>query len=119
MTVLQTNVSVHGWTINTSPGHFARPKSFVPERWLKSTPPEFASDQFNASQPFTLGPRNCIGKTLAYTEMRLIIARLTWNFDISLPVEGQSAMAWSSQKTYVLVEKKPFEIRVRDARAAR
>ena len=45
--------------------------------------------------------------------MRLILARLLWNFDIAVPHEGQKVMSWASQKTYVLVEKKPFEIRLK------
>lgn len=29
-----------------------------------------------------MGPRNCIGKNLAYAEMRLVLARVIYNFDI-------------------------------------
>lgn len=109
----QTNVSVHQWTLANSPECFVRPTSFVPERWLSPEAPEFASDRRSASQPFSLGPRSCIGKNLAYAEMRLILARLLWNFDIAVPNEGQKVMSWASQKTYVLVEKQPFEIRLK------
>ena len=100
------------WTINTSSGHYVRPTSFLPERWLKPTPAEFASDQLNAAQPSSLGPRSCIGKNLALAEVRLILGRLVWNFDISVPVEGKRVMAWSTLRTFFLVEKKPLEVQL-------
>ena len=34
-------------------------------------------------QNFSFGPRNCIGKYLAWAEMRLVLARMVWTFDIS------------------------------------
>ena len=62
----------------------------------------FYADQRGASQPFSIGPRNCLGKALAYNEMRVLIARVLWNFDLELCNES---MAWSSQVTYTLWEK--------------
>jgi len=53
-------------------------------------------------QPFSYGPRNCIGRALAYNEMRLILARVLWNFDMELCKESQD---WATQKTFVLWEK--------------
>lgn len=38
-------------------------------------------------QPFSFGPRNCLGKNLARAEMRLIMAKLLWRFDLEL-VQG-------------------------------
>ncbi|EXJ87189.1 hypothetical protein A1O3_04148 [Capronia epimyces CBS 606.96] len=40
--------------------NYKNPDSFVPERWLKD--PDYADDDLSASQPFSFGPRNCIGK---------------------------------------------------------
>jgi cytochrome P450 len=42
----------------------------------------------DASQPFSYGPRNCIGRNLAYVEMKLIIARLVWTFDLENATGG-------------------------------
>lgn len=33
-------------------------------------------DDRQAFQPFVLGPRNCIGRNLAYAEIRLILAKV-------------------------------------------
>lgn len=74
--------------------NFARPTEFLPERWFRetsSTPSEFANDNLQILHPFSLGARNCIGQNLAWMELRLILARVIWNFDISLPV-GSSGL---------------------------
>ena len=40
--------------------NFNSPENFAPSRWLGD--PRFASDRLDAMQPFSVGPRNCIGK---------------------------------------------------------
>jgi cytochrome P450 len=47
-----------------SPNNFKDPMKFVPERWIESTPEytEYANDRRAIFQPFSVGPRNCIGK---------------------------------------------------------
>jgi len=35
-------------------------------------------------KPFSYGPRDCLGKNLAYAEMRLFVARVTLRFDWEL-----------------------------------
>lgn len=43
--------------------NFRRAREFVPERWLELPPgSEFETDDKAAMQPFSMGPRNCIGK---------------------------------------------------------
>ncbi len=87
--------------------NFKRPEEFLPERWSKEgIEGEFRDDRREAFQPFSFGPRNCIGKNLAYAEMRLIMARLLWRFDLSIS-EGQTDWeGWvDKQKTYILWEK--------------
>lgn len=55
-----TGVGVTSWAATHSPRNFALPEEFVPERWLDD--PRFASDDRQASQPFSVGARNCVGK---------------------------------------------------------
>ena len=76
-------VAVPPWSSNRSSLNFYEPDAFRPERWLGEGE-EFANDRLGASLPFGTGPRVCIGRNLAYLEMRLIVAHLLWHFDIEI-----------------------------------
>jgi len=102
-----TQVSVWQIAANQSTRNWARPFEFIPERWLDD--PEFASDDRAAMQPFSIGPRNCIGKNLANVEMRLVLARLLWEFDIQL-CEGMEN--WNQCKIFSIFEKKPLMVKL-------
>lgn len=102
-----TVVAVQQWAAYQSPQNFKHPTSFIPERWLDD--PQFASDNKSVVQPFSIGPRNCIGRNLAYAEMRLILARVLWNFDLKLAEESND---WANQKTFNLWEKGPLMCRL-------
>lgn len=84
----------------------------MPERWLDSaaTSPSspFAADKREASKHFGGGARDCLGQGVAWAEMRLILASLVWAFDI----EAVRALDWAQQKTYLVWEKEPFEVRL-------
>ena len=71
-------------------------------------PSPFANDHRHAVQPFSVGPRSCMGKHWAEAEMRLILARLVWAFDIE---ETGKSPKWDELRTFILVEKKPLELR--------
>ncbi|KAF9873146.1 cytochrome p450 monooxygenase [Colletotrichum karsti] len=64
---------------------FHKAKEFHPERWLQSDHPHyepiFGNDCKEASKPFSVGPRSCIGSHLSYMEVRVCIAKLAWAFD--------------------------------------
>lgn len=75
-------VAVSPWSSTHSRLNFRDPDLFRPERWLGEEP--FQDDRLGASLPFGTGPRVCIGRHLAYLEMRLIVAHLLWNFDMKL-----------------------------------
>lgn len=59
---IKTSVSVHQLAANISPTNFASPEEFVPDRWVDCPPEAFKSDKLNAMNPFSVGPRNCIGQ---------------------------------------------------------
>ena len=40
-------------------------------------------------KPFSDGPRNCLGKTLAWLETKVILARILYNFDLELCEESK------------------------------
>ncbi|KAH6957904.1 cytochrome P450 [Ilyonectria sp. MPI-CAGE-AT-0026] len=81
-----TTVAVAPWVATHSPLNFHEPDLFKPERWLGEDK-KFSNDRLNASLPFGTGPRVCIGRNLAYLEMRLIASHLLWNFDLELDNE--------------------------------
>ena len=55
-----TAVGVGQWAINHAPELWTDPMGYHPERFLGD--PKFAGDKLDAMQPFSIGPRNCIGK---------------------------------------------------------
>lgn len=55
-----TAACVSSWPTGHSERNFKDPDSFVPERWLDD--PRYAEDKKNSIQPFSFGPRNCLGK---------------------------------------------------------
>ncbi|KAF7586588.1 hypothetical protein BBP40_008645 [Aspergillus hancockii] len=90
--------------------HFANANSFIPERWLiDDLDPRFRNDRKEILQPFSYGPRSCLGKNLAYAEMRLILARVLWSFDMSIEPDCHS---WADQKAYSIWEKKPLMVKL-------
>ncbi|KAI3319193.1 cytochrome P450 [Xylariaceae sp. AK1471] len=62
--------------------NFQDPLSFKPERWLDLSRTEH--DILEASQPFSLGARGCIGKSLGWMEMRTTFAKLTLTLEMEL-----------------------------------
>ncbi|KAF5978631.1 cytochrome P450 monooxygenase [Fusarium coicis] len=78
-------VGVNQLAAGYSEVNFHRTREFLPERWLDIGPDsEFLSDDRMASQPFSLGSRNCVGKLMANAEMALTFVMLLWNFDPEL-----------------------------------
>ncbi|KAI3585678.1 cytochrome P450, partial [Fusarium oxysporum f. sp. albedinis] len=73
-------VSVDHWTTKHDGRYWKDPHAFIPERWIDGG----FGDTKQASQPFSLGPRACLGINLAYLEMRIIIAKMVYHFDWEL-----------------------------------
>ncbi|KAI0965286.1 benzoate 4-monooxygenase cytochrome P450 [Xylaria arbuscula] len=64
------------YCIFRNPEYFHDPASFKPQRWV-----EDSGDNLEACIPFGIGPRTCIGRNIAWMELRLIISKLLWSFD--------------------------------------
>ncbi|KAF2221009.1 cytochrome P450 monooxygenase [Elsinoe ampelina] len=82
------SVSVSQYPANHSTSNFRDADQFVPERWLGDA--KYADDKRGAFSPFSFGPRNCLGKNLAYAEMRVILAKMVFNFDMVLEEESKN-----------------------------
>ena len=91
-----------------NPKNFHSPDSFIPERWLGEDE-KSSKDNKQVLQPFSLGPRGCLGKNMAYHEIRLILAKMLWHFDLTLCPQSER---WADQKVYSLWEKQPLMCRL-------
>ncbi|KAI4925621.1 alanine transaminase [Alternaria conjuncta] len=109
-----TAVGMHNLAACHAPWNWHRPLDFIPERWLQTKDGEFVRDDRGASRPFSYGRHDCIGQTMAMNEMRLALAKLFWNFDISL--SPNSEKWWITQKSYLVWEKKPLMVSIRPRR---
>ncbi|RDI88055.1 hypothetical protein Vi05172_g1947 [Venturia inaequalis] len=107
-----TEICITQYSAYHSPTNFYRPDSFEPERWVQPIPKEFVNDRRGACQPFSIGSRNCIGQNMAMHEMRLILAKIIYNFDFELLPESQE---WADQRVYTLWEKKPLMVKLKVA----
>ncbi|KAJ5895675.1 hypothetical protein N7495_007366 [Penicillium taxi] len=84
------------YTIHHEERYYPRPFKFDPERWLELEDgnEESVRNQANniklattAFCPFSIGPRTCVAKNMAWVELSLIIARLVFQYDMRLPPE--------------------------------
>ncbi|KAI0378814.1 benzoate 4-monooxygenase cytochrome P450 [Hypomontagnella monticulosa] len=92
-----------------SPENFRDPLSFKPERWIGSN----TDDILESSQPWLLGPRSCIGRNLAWLELRTTIAKLVWTYDLQL-VNPTLDLHGGSKVLAVLWRKPEMMIRVKN-----
>ncbi|ERS96702.1 hypothetical protein HMPREF1624_06911 [Sporothrix schenckii ATCC 58251] len=81
-------VSAQTWSLHRNAALFRDATAFCPERWLPGHP-EYSDQERQHLQdyvaPFSMGPRACIGRNLAYMELSLCVAALVLAFDWRLP----------------------------------
>lgn len=84
----------------------------MPERFLPAPErPSWAkNDEREAFAPFSIGPRNCIGKTLAYAEMKLILTRLMLHFDFELLNDG---FELENQRVFIIRDKPALDMKLK------
>ncbi|KAH0845930.1 isotrichodermin C-15 hydroxylase [Fonsecaea pedrosoi] len=74
-----------GYTMHRHPKYWTEPDEFHPERFLPLSHPlydtKFRNDNLEASKPFLTGRHTCIGRNLAYLELRIILSKLVFLFD--------------------------------------
>ncbi|KAF7861417.1 hypothetical protein EAF04_007982 [Stromatinia cepivora] len=107
-----TSISVRPYAMNRSSKYFSSPNDFIPERWLPAgiQPSQFDNDHLSVSQPFSIGHSNCIGKNLAWAEIRLVITRLLWVFDVA---ESGKRLDWTKLKTLMIIQKEPIMVKIK------
>ncbi|KAK8097501.1 cytochrome P450 [Apiospora sp. TS-2023a] len=88
-----TQVGVHLYSLFHNEDYFPDSYTWKPERWLDQPASETtqaggeapggdrATKMRKAFQPFLAGERSCLGKSMAYVEISLTLARTIWYFD--------------------------------------
>ncbi|KAJ5484281.1 Cytochrome P450 [Penicillium expansum] len=90
-----TDCGTPTYSIHRQERYYREAGVFMPERWIEDatctasgvswqTTKESIETARHAFCPFSIGPRGCIGKSMAFMEMRLTLARLVFLFDMSL-----------------------------------
>jgi cytochrome P450 len=96
-----------------NPKNFHRPGEFHAERWLSADtrPSEFHNDALDTQYPFSTGTRHCPGKLLAWSELRIVLAMLFFQFELDV-VPGRR-LVWEDLRTFFIVEKEPIYINIK------
>ncbi|MEV0253420.1 cytochrome P450 [Streptomyces sp. NPDC050732] len=84
-----TDVLISPYVIHRTPGLFADPETFEPDRWLPERAAEVAR---GAYLPFGAGSRKCIGDVFGMTEATLALAALASRWRL-LPMPGHEVRA--------------------------
>lgn len=81
-------VGVSSYAIHHNPAFYPEPFDFKPERWIAGSDPSITTESVRIAQsafcPFSVGPRGCIGKSLAYSELTTTLARVVFLYDMRL-----------------------------------
>ncbi|KAI0265038.1 high nitrogen upregulated cytochrome P450 monooxygenase 2 [Gloeopeniophorella convolvens] len=113
----QTQLILNTYMIQRDPRNFSAPDSFLPQRWLASKSEDPASSGItvhNAAAffPFSYGETSCVGKNLAFLEMRIVAAWLVQRYDFRLPSAGKVGKWEDHFEDYVVLRKGPLVVRV-------
>ncbi|TKY88447.1 hypothetical protein EX895_002799 [Sporisorium graminicola] len=111
-----TVVTLPIWSIQRDARNFSpEPLKFRPERWLR--PDKEVRFNKAAFIPFSLGKTWCVGKALAYMELRLVLANLVRRFDF-VPADKYDAQKFQDGLVDAFVvlrnHKLPVHVRIRD-----
>jgi cytochrome P450 len=93
------NVGVGAYSLHHNPSCFPDPYAFKPERWIVNPNDGVTAESIQLAKdafcPFSIGPRGCIGKNMAYLELMLVLGRLLYVFDVKKTGEkGEGGKGW-------------------------
>ncbi|KAL8880501.1 MAG: hypothetical protein Q9198_002104 [Flavoplaca austrocitrina] len=88
-----TDIGVPHYAIHHNESYFAQSWEYKPERWITDANTGVTKEDTerarSAFAPFSIGPRGCVGKSLAMKEIMIVVGRLVWGYEMRL-VEGSS-----------------------------
>lgn len=108
-----TVVGTPHYTVQHNEAYHPMPYNYVPERWISGSvrpsdgttiTEDDVAKAASAFCPFSIGPRGCIGKALAYVEMMTTLARTIYLYDmrkavgVEDPSEGRPDLEWGRQR---------------------
>jgi cytochrome P450 len=105
-------ISTQTYTMHRDARNFSKPDDFIPERWLNE-PKEGEVFNMKAFSAFGYGPTGCIGKNVAYHEMRVIVARFVQTFDAQFTKGFDVDLFKSHIKDCFVMVKDPITINVK------
>ncbi|KAI1116258.1 cytochrome P450 [Nemania sp. NC0429] len=76
-----TIIGVNIYSLHHNEEYFPNSFEYRPERWLEDLDETSRKRMRDAFMPFSIGPRGCAGKTMAYSETGLVVAKTLWYFD--------------------------------------
>ena len=95
-------------SVHLSSKHFKNPEQFQPERWIGSNGKILKNEALIA---FGMGPRVCIGESLARSEMFLFLTSMLQRFSFRMPdpnnppsLEGKQGITLTPRKFDVIIE---------------
>jgi cytochrome P450 len=83
-----TIVGASLYALHRNPEHFPNPDVYRPERWMadqgRDPTGEFSKAMQKAFNPFSAGPRMCVGSKLAWMELAVTVAKTLFVYDMRL-----------------------------------
>ena len=103
-----TVIGTPHYAIHHNEAYYPDPFTFNPSRWIVGAGDALSTEASvrlaqSAFCPFSIGPRGCVGKTMAYAEMKILLARMAWLFDMRLVQgsglgEGRPGLGWGRDR---------------------
>jgi cytochrome P450 len=114
-----TVVGCAAWAMGRDDAVYSDAGTFRPERWIASSDPAFSHDEAHVRnlkkdfRPFSMGSRDCAGRSLAMLELLLVIARTVWKTDITMAPgvsvgSGNPELGWGQRRADQYVVKDSF-----------
>jgi len=106
-----TYINILDFIMSTDEKNFPQADKYIPERWLKREHDEKiqkASSNNFSSLPFGFGPRMCIGRRFAETEMFILTSRMVRDYKI---VDMNGGHLIEPSTNLLMMPKEPLKLR--------